>query len=108
MSILNANFVIKLSELETHLVKIRKKNTELNVKCDQCDYVTDNILSHEASEVCQYCHFVKMQIVKSSNVITGTQENVSTLETTNDVHISIFGLYKISCNRCEKTFRVET
>ena len=107
--------MIKLSELETHLVKIRKKNTELNVKCDQCDYVTDNvsnlvkhILSHEASEVCQYCHFVKMQIVKSSNVITGTQENVSTLETTNDVHISIFGLYMISCNRCENTFRVET
>ena len=107
--------MIKLSELETHLVKIRKKNTELNVKCDQCDYVTDNvsnlvkhILSHEASEVCQYCYFVKMQIVKSSNVITSTQENVSTLETTNDVHISIFGLYKISCNRCEKTFRVET
>ena len=29
-----------------------------------------------------------------------------TLETTNDVCISRFGLYKISCNRCEKTFRV--
>ena len=107
--------MIKLSELETHLVKIRKKNTELHVKCDQCDYTTDNvsnfvkhILSHEASEFCQYFHFVKMQIVKSSNVIIGTQENVSTLETTNDVHISIFGLYKISCNRWEKTFRVET
>ena len=45
-------------ELETHLVKMHTKKTELNVKCDQCDYVTDNILSHEASEVCQYCDFV--------------------------------------------------
>ena len=34
------------------------KKTEFNVKCDQCDYVTDKILSHEASEVCQYCDFV--------------------------------------------------
>ena len=57
--------MIKLSELETHLVKIRKKNTEFNVKCDQCDYIIDNvsnlvkhILSHEAFEVCQYCDFV--------------------------------------------------
>ena len=35
------------------------------IKCDQCDYVTENlsnlvkhILSHEAFEVCQYCDFV--------------------------------------------------
>ena len=70
-------------ELATHLVKMHTKETELNVKCVQCDYVTDNvsnlvkhILSHEASEVCQYCHFVKMQIVKSSNIITGTQEKL--------------------------------
>ena len=57
--------MIKLSEIETHLVKIRKKNTELHVKCDQCDYTTDNvsnlvkhILSHEAFEDFQYCDFV--------------------------------------------------
>ena len=73
------------------------------IKCDQCDYVTENvsnlvkhILSHEASEVCQYCHFVKMQIVKSSNVITGTQENVSTLET---INTSIFDLFIVGCLR---------
>ena len=52
-------------ELETHLVKMHTKKTELNIKCDQCGYVTDDvsnlvkhILSHEAFEVCQYCDFV--------------------------------------------------
>ena len=44
---------------------MRTKKTELNIKCDQCGYVTDDvsnlvkhILSHEAFEVCQYCDFV--------------------------------------------------
>ena len=57
-------------ELETHLVKMHTKKTELNVKCDQCDYVTDNvsklvkhILSHETSEVCEYCYFVKVPTI---------------------------------------------
>ena len=52
-------------ELETHLVKMHTQKTELNIKCDQCGYVTDDvsnlvkhILSHEAFEVCQYCDFV--------------------------------------------------
>ena len=45
-------------ELETHLAKMHTKKTKLYVKCDQCDSVTDNILSHEASKVCQYCDFV--------------------------------------------------
>ena len=52
-------------ELETHLVKMHTKKTELNIKCDQCGYVTDDvlnfvkqILSHEAFKVCKYCNFV--------------------------------------------------
>ena len=52
-------------ELEIHLVKMHSNKPELNFKCDQCGYVTDDvlnfvkqILSHEAFKVCKYCNFV--------------------------------------------------